>query len=744
MRSLLYHCLYDFAGIVLLPCFNRCFLSRSRLAALERLAYDSKPQQSSMRFFMHIRWRIVCSAAVLALGLTTLTSWNGVSASPQAGATKVAPPKTAEKKPAKESATSELSIPNTTLAINSSTPMSERVVHYEIDAKYDAAKHTIDANEVLTYHNLTGQALDHFPFHLYQNAFQPKATWVREAKIEGSRDTSYAKWEAKEYGSEEITSFEVVGQGDLTKDLQYIAPDDGNKDDKTVVDVHVPKPIAPGAYVQFKIAFHDQMPETQARSGWKRDFLLGGQWFPKVGVWWHGAWNCHQYHATTEFFADFGVYDVKLTVPQYEVIGASGVEVGNVNNPDGTKTVTYHGDDIHDFAWTVSPRFKVYESTYQAQMGPIKLRYLMQPAHWSQAERHDRITRETLDRFEKWYGPYPYKTLTVVDPEPDSAAGGMEYPTFITGDSSWFMPEGFHFLEVVVEHEFGHQYWYGMVATNEFEDAWMDEGINSYTEVKVLDSILGKTTSLINMAGITLGEREQQRIAYVANTDFDALAEKAYDFYNFNSYGGVTYGKTASVLLTLEGMIGEDTMAKAMHTYFMKYRFTHPTKEDFLKTIEDVSGKNLRWYFDQAVYGTQVMDYEVLDVKSFPVNWYEENKDNKDTKKGTKDDTLYQSYLTVHRKGDFVIPVEIEIVFDNGEKVREHWDGQSRWTRFSYQKKAKVVSAEIDPDHTVQIDRNAFDKSYVVEENPKPTYKLSNYWLFLTQLVSQVLAWWSV
>ena len=87
----------------------------------------------------------------------------------------------------------------------------------------------------------------------------------------------------------------------------------------------------------------------------------------------------------------------------------------------------------------------------------------------------------------------------------------MEYPTFITGDTNWFMPDGFHLPEVVVEHEFGHQYWYGMVATNEFEDAWMDEGINSYTEVKVLDSILGKKTSILNLAGATVGEREEQR-----------------------------------------------------------------------------------------------------------------------------------------------------------------------------------------------------------------------------------------
>jgi hypothetical protein len=643
-----------------------------------------------------------------------------------------------------QSALSEtLSIPDTTLAINSPTPLSQRVVHYEIDAKYDATKHIIDATEVLTYHNLTGQALDHFPFHLYQNAFQPNATWVREAKRDGSRDTAYDKWEDKEYGSEEIKRIEVVGQGDLTSQLQYIAPDDGNKDDKTVVDLRVPKPIAPGAYVQFKIAFHEQMPETQARSGWKRDFLLGGQWFPKVGVWWNGSWNCHQYHATTEFFADFGVYDVKLTVPQYEVIGASGVEISSVNNPDNTKTVTYHGDDIHDFAWTVSPRYKVRESVYQSQMGPIKLRFLMQPAHWSQAERHERITTGSIDRFEKWYGPYPYKTLTVVDTEPDSAAEGMEYPTFITGGTSWFMPEGVKLPELVVEHEFGHQYWYGMVATNEFEDAWMDEGINSYTEVKVLDSILGKNTSMLNILGATLGEREGQRLSYIGVADRDAMAQKAYEYYSTNSYAGVTYGKTASVLLTLEGIIGEDTMAKAMRAYFMKYRFTHPTKEDFLKTIEEVSGKDLRWYFNQAVYGSQVLDYEVTKIDSYPLNWYVEKKD-KDKKEAKKDDTVYQSYVSLHRKEDFVMPVEVEIIFDNGEKIREHWDGQSRWTRFSYQKKAKVMSAEIDPDHKIQLDRNNFNNSFLAEANPKPTHKVSTYWLFLTQWVSQALAWWAV
>jgi len=685
-------------------------------------------------------WIIVFLPLVSVIWITLAVREHTAKASAPQGSV---PAVTASVTPANSKNAGALSIPATTLAINSDKPMSERVVHYEIDARYDADKHTVDATEVLTYHNLTGQPLDHFPFHLYQNAFQPNSTWVREAKVAGSRDVNYEEWKEKEFGSEEIRSLQVVGQGDLTPQLRYIQPDDGNKDDKTVVDVHLPKAIAPGEYAQFKIAFQTRFPETQARSGWKHDFVLGGQWFPKVGVFWHGAWNCHQYHAFTEFFADFGVYDVKLTVPQFEVVGASGVKLGEVNHADNTKTVSYHGDDIHDFAWTASPRYKVKEDgVFPGQMGPVQMRILMQPAHWGQVARHEKILRQSLEQFESRYGPYPYKTITLVDPD-GQEAGGMEYPTFITGDTGWFMPDGNKLLEEVVEHEFGHQYWYGMVATNEFEDAWMDEGINSYTEVRVLDSILGKDTSVLNLAGATVGEREAQRLGYIGVADIDPMAQKAYDYYSLNSYFGVTYGKTASVLLTLEGIIGEDTMAKAMRAYFMKYRFTHPVKEDFLRTIEEVSGRDLRWYFNQAVHGSAVMDYTVMSVESYPVNWYEERK-GLFRKHEEEKNSVYRSYVWVQRKEDFVMPVEIEIKFSNGEKVREHWDGVSRWTKFTYEKKAKVESAEIDPDHKIQIDRNDFNNSYTVEAHGKPARKLMNYWLFVTQWLGQALAWWAV
>jgi len=549
-------------------------------------------------------------------------------------------------------------------------PLSERVVAYQIDASVDAQKKTLDGVETLSYRNLTGKPQDTFPFHLYLNAFQPRSTFMREVR----RDHPSFEWKEKNRASAEVVMFEAEGMGDLTQQIQFIALDDLNRDDRTVFQVKLPRAVAPGETVQFKIGFRDKFGEVFARTGYKRDFIMGAQWFPKVGVWWQGAWNCHQFHANTEFFADFGTFDVRLTLPQNEVVGSSGVEVSSVNHADGTKTVSFHGEDIHDFAWTAEPEFRVVEDYFTGSAGKVKIRLLMQPGHVDQAGRHLRIVQETMKHFDEWYGPYPYAQITVVDP-PHGAlrAGGMEYPTLITAGTTWWMPEGLRFVELVTEHEFGHQYWYGMVATNEFEDAWLDEGINSYTEAKILDDIFGKDRSVLDLWGATMGEDALQRSSYVASAEDDPIARFAYQYMNSASYGNITYGKTATVLLTLEKIVGEDTLRRALHTYFMRYRFTHPTKEDFLRTLEEVSEKNLRWYFDQAVYGTNVLDYEILEASSDRTDWYLTKPP--DEKKGV---TPFHTTVLVHRKGDFIFPVDVVVKFDDGETVREQWDGRDR------------------------------------------------------------------
>ncbi len=617
------------------------------------------------------------------------------------------------------------------IATLSNQPLSERVVDYQIEARFDAGKHTLDATEVLTYRNLTGRPQDTFPFHLYLNAFQPTSTFVKEVR----RDRPGFEWKDKYKASAELKSLEVIGVGDLTSQIRFVSPDDGNPDDHTVFQVKLPRPVAPGESVQFRIAFHDQLGRVFARTGYKRDFMMGVQWFPKIGVWWQGAWNCHQFHSTTEFFADFGTFDVKLTLPQDEVVGASGVLLSETKNDDGTKTLAFRGEDVHDFAWTAQPTYHVVEDVFHGSMGDVKIRLLLQPEHLSQTARHLRITQETMKRFDSWYGPYPYKQITVVDPQ-DLRAGGMEYPTLITADTTWWMPEGLRFVESVVEHEFGHQYWYGMVATNEFEDAWLDEGINTYTECKILDDIFGRDRSDMDLWGLTDSDDTSQRNGYLSAADLDPMARFAYQYVNSSSYGNITYGKTGTVLLTLEKIIGEETLQRAIHTYFMRYRFTHPTKEDFLRTVEEVSGQNLRWYFDQAVYGTAILDYEIRTARSDRLDWYVENPP-----KEKKGETAYRTQVIVHRKGDFIFPVDVVITFDDGESVSEHWEGKDRWVRYTYDKKAKLLSAELDPGTQVRLDKDYFNNSYVREADSRARWKIVSYWTWFTQLLSQCLAW---
>ncbi len=645
------------------------------------------------------------------------------------------------------------------IATNSPTPLSVRVTSYNIDARIDTDKKSLDATETLTYKNLTGQPLASFPFHLYLNAFRPQSTFTSETHFTGGirdseKDNDYPK---EKIGGITISQISADGYGDLKGAMHFIAPDDGNSEDHTVAEITLPHPLAPGETITFHLAFHDQFPLSIARNGYKRDFIMGGQWYPKPGVFWHGAWNCHQYHSTTEFFSDFGVFNVRLTLPKRYVVGASGVPVGEQANADGTKSLSFYGEDIGDFAWAASPHFTVTDGVYDSSMGPVKIHVLALAAHPAAGARYRDILHSTLAEFDKRYGPYPYKIITVIDPEPGSQIGGMEYPTLFTGDTSWYEPS--HLTEITAEHEFGHQYWYGMVATNEFEDAWLDEGINSYTESKVMSAILGRNTSAFDRPYASAGDLELHRLEYAGTPDFDPVTRWAFKFRDSSSYAGVTYGKTSMLLNTLESVIGKDTMDEAMHTYFMKFRFTHPTTEDFLRTIEAVAvargratviapdpawptgfadvpavNSSLRPYFNQAVYGTQVLDYAVDSISSDPVQWWlPEPKDKKQT--------AYKSIVYLHRKGDFVLPVTVEAVFDDGTRQRERWDGVDRWQKLTFVRNARVVSAEIDPDHAVLLDTDFFNNSVTTKANDIPARKLTTIWESAQQLFGQIASW---
>jgi hypothetical protein len=627
-------------------------------------------------------------------------------------------------------------------------PLSPRIANYQISAVLNTEKKTVQGKQVLTWRNHTQDTISELRFHLYLNAFKnSETTFMCES---GGINRSFSIGE-KGWGWIDVSSIKVVDGEDLTDKIDFIQPDDGNRNDQTVIRVPLSTPVQPQQTIQLALEFMEQLPRAFARTGYQNNFFMVAQWFPKIGVYeapgeryaTRGSWNCHQFHSNTEFFADYGIYDVDLTVPSDYVVGAVGLLQKERANGDGTKTMFYRAEDVHDFCWTADPVYRVARDKWNN----VEVTLLYQPSHSDQVTRYLNAAKIGLEYFDKLYGKYPYPNLTVVDPPVDAmGAGGMEYPTLITAGAFWNMPEGIKFTEMVTIHEFGHQYWYGLVANNEFEEAWLDEGINTYSEIKIMTAAYGEDASLIKFYGISISDLAEQRGGYTCSSDpkRGAIFQKAWT-YERGGYGTYSYSKPGLMLVTLENYLGQETMAKIMRTFFERWKFRHPTSRDFIAVVNEVSGKDLNWYFDQVLYGTDVVDYAVSSISNREVGeklfGVFERNGQKATLKGEKDTTqrhsngneLFESKVIVSRLGEVKLPVEVFIKFVNGETLREQWDGQDRWKVFKYQKDTKVLSVEVDPDHKIPLDVNLTNNSKTTDRHTIGIWKYVLRWLFWMQ-----------
>jgi hypothetical protein len=455
-----------------------------------------------------------------------------------------------------------------------------------------------------------------------------------------------------------------------------------------------------------------------ARSGYVGDFYLVGQWFPKLGVFRDGVWNCHQYHASSEFFADFGTFRAELTVPAAYVVGATGRRVGDRTNADGSRTYVHYQDDVHDFAWTACPDFLEFRERFVLDDPKVatEMIFLVHKAHLGIKDRYVRALRQGLEFYSRSYGAYPYLTITLVDPAPGAmAAGGMEYPTFFTSDALSYLPAGIRLPEMITIHEFGHGYWYGMVGSNEFEEAWLDEGINTYSEIKAMDKYYGADRSMIDFAGLRIGEIPYQRLGVIGSGRFDPVLRNSWDFVSAASYSLNVYAKAGLMLLTLEKLLGEPVMDRVMKAYFEAWKFRHPTSRDFVKVAEDVSGRDLAWFFDQALSSPDKLDYAISDLQTYEIAPRAGVQDVVPPPATGKAARLFRTEVTVARLGEMIFPQEIEVTFVGGERFREYWEGRDRWKRYTYDRAVRVLSAEVDPGHRLLLDANWLNNSRMVD-----------------------------
>jgi hypothetical protein len=604
------------------------------------------------------------------------------------------------------------------------TPLSPRNASYTIYAALDPTSRTITGNEQLTWRNISAVPAPTLRFHLYYNAWRnTRSSWMRERLMSGSR--GIASRPQPDWSWIDITSLRLGGAAgqDLTSRLRFIAPDDGNADDRTVIEVPLDTPVAPGQTIDVQVAWTSHVPRTFARTGAIDNYFFVAQWFPKIGVLEDTGWNCHQFHSATEFFSDFGSYDVHITAPRGWIVGATGVEQER-HDEGGVTSHRFRQDDVHDFAWTTSPNYVELTDTFtHPTLPPVQMRLLLQPEHAGQAARHFDATRAALRYYGEWYGPYPYGHITIVDPAWESGAGGMEYPTLFTAGSRWLAPAGATTPEGVTIHEAGHQFWYGIVATNEFENAWMDEGLNTFSTARVIDQVYRPNFYSQRYFGgfvpwvfkdIPLNrETDGNRLGpYRAAATADAQSTPTWRFWP-GTASAITYSKTALWLNTLERMIGWTTLQRIMSTYFTRWAFKHPKPDDFFAIANEISGRDLTWYFDEVYRGSPVFDYSLDVLRSEPATarGYFGDGSQRAYAASQGDPKRYRTLVVARRLGDGIFGVDVRVVFDNNEEVRWHWDGRERWKAFDIEKPVRAAYAQVDPDHVLLLDVNYSNNS---------------------------------
>jgi Peptidase family M1 domain len=662
-------------------------------------------------------------------------------------------------------------------------PLSDRIASYVIDARLDPAARKVTGKETVTWVNRSGEPQATLWFHAYWNAFKnSKSTFYRDAaEQEGFRDEApsrtgrYPTRKPDEWGWTKVTHASLADGTDLLPSLRWQHPDDDNADDQTVFTLTLPQPVPPGGTVTFELGWESRVPRAVARSGYAGDYYLMGQWFPKLAVLevppTRGAtqprWNAHQYHANSEFYADFGTYDVTLTVPARFFVGATGVRTGRTANADGTVTHRFHQDDVQEFAWTANPKFIEVTDVFREDGLPeVKLSALVEPQYRDTAKQLLAAQKASLSHYGHWWLPYPYPHVTIVAPpntEHAISTGGMEYPTFYTVISRRdpATPKDF-LLWSVVAHEFGHNYWMGLVASNEFEEAWMDEGINTYGEGKVMDAE-GVPWDLSQfppqplrplvapLLRSDLSDWDTARRA--ARLRYDSpIVREAWKYRTNSDYGQNSYERTQLALRQLELTLGSDTFAKVMRTYVQRWAFKHPGTADFFAVAKEVSGRDLSWFEQQFFHSTAGLDLAVADIScnaeaQTVAGAFDDAKGNPVTqawKEPASEDTApVRCAVTVERRAPVELPTTVRVTFEDGTVVDEAWDGKDTWKRYSYLragKKGRVREARVDPAGVNQLDAAPVNDARSRRATPHPPTALAGFYLYVSQLFTSLLA----
>ncbi len=489
---------------------------------------------------------------------------------------------------------------------NSEAQYWQQEANYKIHVSLDDKAHTLKGQLDLEYINHSPDTLSFIWFHLWPNAYKNENTAYARQTFRDSEGKK--RWKnMKDKGYIDSLAFTVDGKQARTE---------ADPEQIDIVKLLLPRPLLPGEKAGIHTPFFVKIPSYTSRSGHIDQSYMICQWYPKPAVYDRKGWHPMPYLDQGEFYSEFGSFDVSITVPSGYVVGATGSlqneqelnkyrEIGLVNNDNGkksvkyastvttpTKTLQFKGGRIHDFAWFADKEFIVRYDTAMLESGKVidvfTYGYEKGNPHWKKSVSY---VEDAIRHYSTWIGEYPYPVAQAVEGPANVMSGGMEYPmiTLITSPKA-AEPE----LDGVIAHEVGHNWFYGIIASNERVHAWMDEGMNTYFQFRYeaqkhkANSVFGdmlpaevKSRPTPEFLGIIYNVMSSQLPME------EAIETHSAEFASKDEYGMVVYLKTAVWMYIVELTVGQENMDKVIKSYFERWKFKHPYPEDLKAVFEE-------------------------------------------------------------------------------------------------------------------------------------------------------------
>jgi hypothetical protein len=524
-------------------------------------------------------------------------------------------------------------------------PYWQQEVNYTLDVTLDDVNHFLHGFEKIEYINQSPNTIDHIYFHLWPNAYKDQTTAFAKQQIENGHLNFYRS-EEKDKGYIDSLDFKVNGK---KVDTEYLYK---NID---ICKLKLDEPLRPGEKIFITTPFRVKIPSSFSRLGHVGQSYQITQWYPKPAVYDKDGWHPMPYLDQGEFYSEYGSFDVSITLPENYVVGATGDlrnseeqqwidsianatskiekfadhENDNYESSKKLKTLRYTQNNVHDFAWFADKRYHILKGEVELPHSKRKvITYVMftnaYAEYWKKSIDY---VNDAIYYYSLWNGDYAYNQATAVDGAL-SAGSGMEYPNVtVIGKVS-----SDRILELVIAHEVGHNWFYGMLGNNERIYPWLDEGVNSYYEQRYLRTKYPDIKLLGNFARTGFAkmlDMDHYPLSYNNYLGYLTTARKNEDQPIQTEAASLTelniafivYAKAEMSLRYLENYLGKETFDRAMQIYFERWKFKHPQPDDLRAVFEEVYEHDLSWFFDWQIKTTEKIDFKIKDVKRFEGQW---------------------------------------------------------------------------------------------------------------------------